>query len=59
MPKLSLHLHTMGLHDPIHEFHYSLSSQEYIPHIFRGMGVGIQAKHQLPILMLAGVRVAH
>jgi hypothetical protein len=43
MPKLSLHLHKMTVHDPIHEFHYSLSSQEYIPHKFRGMGVGIQA----------------
>jgi len=43
MPKLSLHFHKMRVRDPIHEFHYSLSSQEYIPHKFRGMGVGIQA----------------
>jgi hypothetical protein len=33
----------MRVYDPIHEFHYSLSSQDYIPHKFRGMGVGIQA----------------
>jgi hypothetical protein len=43
MPELSLHLHKMRVQDPIHEFHYSLSSQEYIPHKFRGMGVCVHA----------------
>jgi hypothetical protein len=63
--KTVFHLHKMRVHDPIHEFHFSLylrsislTGSEGCVWLYKISDLA-SSKHQFLVLMMAGVRVAH